>query len=215
MGRTFTESARRRQIVRAAIEVIADVGYAKASFARIAKHAGLSSTGMISYHFAGKDDLLREVVAEVMRVSQEYMLPRIDAAVGARARQRALIESNIELTAAHPRELAALLEILNGQGQGQGEDAGGGGEFAASRQAVMDFQEQLVRKAQEDGEYGQFDARVLVTAIRGAIDAVLVRVLREPGTDVTATARELADLFDRAVRPAEICMEPHRLWGEE
>jgi AcrR family transcriptional regulator len=33
--------------------VIAEDGFAKASFSRIAKHAGLSSTGMISYHFAG------------------------------------------------------------------------------------------------------------------------------------------------------------------
>jgi AcrR family transcriptional regulator len=62
-ARTFTESARRAQIVTAAIEVIAEVGYAKASFSRIAKQAALSSTGMISYHFAGKDDLLTACVA--------------------------------------------------------------------------------------------------------------------------------------------------------
>ncbi|WP_282204191.1 TetR/AcrR family transcriptional regulator [Kitasatospora fiedleri] len=209
MGRTFTESARRQQIVAAAIEVIAEAGYAKASFARIAKQAGLSSTGLISYHFKGKDDLLREVVAEVLRVAEAYMLPRIDAAVGPRGRMRAFIESNIELVAAHPRELAALVEILNGQG----DDAAG--EFAASRRAVMDFQEQQVRRAQADGEYGPFDARVLVTAVRGAIDAVLVRVLREPELDVAAGARELADLFDRAVRPAEVCLETHRRLGEE
>jgi TetR/AcrR family fatty acid metabolism transcriptional regulator len=43
--RTFTESARRAQIVQAAIETIAEVGYARASYARIAEHAGLSSTG--------------------------------------------------------------------------------------------------------------------------------------------------------------------------
>ncbi|RKE21900.1 TetR/AcrR family transcriptional regulator [Streptomyces sp. TLI_171] len=209
MGRTFTESARRQQIVAAAIEVIAEAGYAKASFARIAKQAGLSSTGMISYHFKGKDDLLREVVAEVLRVAEAYMLPRIDAALGPRGRMRAFIESNIELVAAHPRELAALVEILGSQA----DDAEG--QFAASRRAVMDFQEQLVRKAQEDGEYGPFDARVLVTAVRGAIDAVLVRVLREPELDVATSARELADLFDRAVRPAEVCMEAHRILGEE
>ncbi|MGX4733110.1 TetR family transcriptional regulator [Kitasatospora griseola] len=209
MGRTFTESARRRQIVEAAIEVIADAGYAKASFARIAKHAGLSSTGMISYHFKGKDDLLREVVAEVLRVSEAYMRPRIEAAVGPRPRLRAYIESNVQLAAAHPRELAALVEILNGQG----DDTDG--EFAAGRRTVMDLQEYVVRAAQAEGEYGQFDAKVLVTAIRGAIDAVLVRVLREPEMDVATSARELADLFDRAVRPAEICMEVHRLPGED
>ena len=64
-ARTFTESARRAQIVTSAIDVIAEDGYAKASFSRIAKHAGLSSTGMISYHFAGKDDLITACVAGI------------------------------------------------------------------------------------------------------------------------------------------------------
>ena len=35
---------------------------------------------MISYHFKGKDDLMGEVVAEVMRVAEGYMIPRIAAA---------------------------------------------------------------------------------------------------------------------------------------
>ncbi|MFD7730531.1 TetR family transcriptional regulator [Kitasatospora phosalacinea] len=226
MGRTFIESARRRQIVAAAIEVIADSGYAKASFARIAKQAGLSSTGMISYHFEGKDDLLREVVAEVLRVLEEYTRPRIDAETGPRARMRAYIESNVELAAAHPRELAALVEILNGHGDGEGaaggEGAGDGGRGGAgsqvgvSRRAVLERQERAVRAAQADGEFGSSDARVLVTAMRGAIDALLVRLLREPGADVAASARELADLFDRAVFPAaaEPCTAAHRLPGE-
>ncbi|MFE1322535.1 TetR family transcriptional regulator [Kitasatospora phosalacinea] len=231
MGRTFIESARRRQIVAAAIEVIADSGYGKASFARIAKQAGLSSTGMISYHFEGKDDLLREVVAEVLRVLEEYTRPRIDAETGLRARMRAYIESNVELAAAHPRELAALVAILNGHGDGEGgsggdgDGDGGGGEGAeggqvgASRRAVLERQERVVREAQADGQFGPFDARVLVTAVRGAIDALLVRLLREPGADVAASARELADLFDRAVFPAaaEPCTAAHRLpggWGE-
>ena len=39
---------------RSAITTIAELGYASASFARIAKRAGLSSTGLISYHFANR-----------------------------------------------------------------------------------------------------------------------------------------------------------------
>jgi AcrR family transcriptional regulator len=39
--RSFTAQARRAQIVRAAIETIAELGYGQASFARIAERAGL------------------------------------------------------------------------------------------------------------------------------------------------------------------------------
>src|SRR5438094_7228763 len=108
-ARTFTEAARRAQIVTSAIEVIAEDGYAKASFSRIAKHAGLSSTGMISYHFAGKVDLLAACVAEIEKVTEAFMQPRIDAAEGHIAQLRAYVESNIALVGEHPAEVRALI----------------------------------------------------------------------------------------------------------
>ena len=58
--RTFIETARRAQIVAAAIDTIAEVGYARASLVRIASRIGISR-GLISYHFAGKDELIKEV----------------------------------------------------------------------------------------------------------------------------------------------------------
>jgi AcrR family transcriptional regulator len=57
---TITERARRAQIVTAAIGTIAELDYAGASFKQIAARAGLSSTGLISYHFAGKQELVDE-----------------------------------------------------------------------------------------------------------------------------------------------------------
>src|ERR1700749_2407223 len=111
-ARTFTESGRRAQIVTAAIEVIAEVGYAKASFSRIAKQAGLSSTGMISYHFAGKDDLLTACVAEIEQIIEAFMQPRIDAATGHIAQLRAYIESDIALVGEHPAAIRALIDIV-------------------------------------------------------------------------------------------------------
>ncbi|MFJ8623567.1 TetR/AcrR family transcriptional regulator [Kitasatospora sp. NPDC093550] len=196
MGRTFTESGRRAQIVQAAIEVVAEVGYAKASFSRIAKQAGLSSTGMISYHFAGKDDLMHEVVAEVTRVTAGFMMPRIAAAEGAGARLRAFIESNVELLAVWPGHLKALIEVLPNLG---GDDPATVG-YKASLQQVMEGQEQAVRAAQEAGEFREFDPRLMLVAMRGAIDAVVMRWVGDPSFDVTEAGRELADIFDRATR---------------
>src|SRR3954449_5732746 len=111
-AKTFTESGRRAQIVRAAIEVIAEVGYAKASFSRIAKHAGLSSTGMISYHFAGKDDLLTACITEIEQVTEAFMQPFIDAAEGHIAQLRAYVESNVALVGEHPTAVRALIDIV-------------------------------------------------------------------------------------------------------
>jgi TetR/AcrR family fatty acid metabolism transcriptional regulator len=47
-NRSFVSNARRAQIVEAAIETVADVGYAGASLSRIAVRLGISK-GVISY----------------------------------------------------------------------------------------------------------------------------------------------------------------------
>ena len=53
----------------AAIDTIAEVGYANASLARIAVRLGISK-GVISYHFAGKDDLIAEIVSQVLATGE-------------------------------------------------------------------------------------------------------------------------------------------------
>jgi AcrR family transcriptional regulator len=73
--RSFVSNARRAQIVEAAIETLADVGYANASLARIAVRLGISK-GVISYHFSGKDDLIAEIVSQVLQRARAYMQPR-------------------------------------------------------------------------------------------------------------------------------------------
>ena len=57
--RSFIEEARRAQIISSAIEVIAELGFARASLAQIARHAGISK-GVISYHFAGGEVLIAQ-----------------------------------------------------------------------------------------------------------------------------------------------------------
>ena len=62
--RNFIEQARRAQIVQAAIETIAEVGYTKATFARIAERADISP-GLISYHFSSREKLIAQVIAHI------------------------------------------------------------------------------------------------------------------------------------------------------
>jgi len=193
-ARTFTESARRAQIVDVAIKVAATAGYANTSFARIAKEAGLSSTGIISYNFAGKDDLMREVVIEVLRTAERYMSPKVEAAVGARAKLRAHIEANTAFLEDYPNHLRALVEVVTNLSR-DGPDRA---EFLAQMDATLDFHTDYIRQAQADGEFRAFDARVMVIAIQGAIDALVLRKTREPDLDAAACGRELAELFDHA-----------------
>lgn len=193
---TFTEAARRAQIVTAAIDTIAELGYGQASLARIAERAG-ASKGVISYHFAGKDDLIREVVAQVLAKAEAYMIPRILAESSGAGTLRAYIESNLAFMREHRNHLVAFLEIfLNARGE-----AGSRLLDERSLDRTVTSLEQLLAHFQTVGDFrDDFDPLVMAVAIRGAIDQVPPRLARDPSLDVDRYARELAALFDRATR---------------
>jgi AcrR family transcriptional regulator len=197
--RSFTESRRREQIVAAAIETIAEVGYQKASFAKIAKRAGLSSTGMISYHFAGKDDLVRAVTEKIVGTITAHMIERIEAADGRADRLRTYIETNIGMVSVYPAQMRALLDIITAA-----RDTSGA--IQVDTQPITDrvgLMTAELRDGQRTGEFGEFDARVTAIAITGAIDALVTERAFNPADDdeLHRSAVELADLFLRAIEP--------------
>ena len=151
---------------------------------------------MISYHFAGRDDLMREVVAEVMRLGESYLRPRIEAHADWADRLRASIEGNLDLCAEYPKHLAAVVEVL---GSLPGGDPGTVA-FLETAEAHLAVQVEQLRKAQRAGAFCDFDPWVMMRTIRAAIDDVVRRAARDPQLDVRAAGRELADLFDRATR---------------
>jgi AcrR family transcriptional regulator len=189
--RTFTEGARRAQIVQAAIEVLAEAGYRGATFARIAQRAGLSSTGLISYHFAGRDELIGEVVAKVIGDIAAFMTQRMAGVTGPAAALRAYIEGNAEFTAAHRAEMKALLEIfLNG---GLPYDT-------STEQAALSPVEQILRAGQRSGEFRAFDPTVMATLIQRAVDGLPFLLAARPDLDVAAYAAEVVTTFGLATR---------------
>lgn len=198
-GRTFIEEARRAQLVACAIDTIAELGYGQASLARIAERAGISK-GVIGYHFAGKDELLSEVVAEVVARGGEYMRPHISDAANGRARLRAYIESNLAFMGEYRNHVLALVEIARNARPGEG-----GPQFGPRfAEAAVSTLAQLLAQAQKTGELrSDFDPVVVASAIRAAIDAVPRRLASDPELDIAHYGRELAELFELATRKEE------------
>ncbi|MGN9838058.1 TetR/AcrR family transcriptional regulator [Nonomuraea sp. H19] len=192
---TFIEQARRAQIIECAIQVLATQGYAHTTMARIAKQAGIS-TGVISYHFGGKDQLIQAVVAEVARLATDMMVPRILAQATASEGLRAYIESNLEFMRLHRQPLLALVEIITHATREEGDP----GPYAAQAEAAITDLEKVLDWGRRTGEFRDFDKRSMAVAIRGAIDAVPARLITDPDFDLDVLAREFVTTFTLATR---------------
>lgn len=194
--RTFIEAARRAQIIEAAIDTIAELGYGQASLSRIAERAG-ASKGVISYHFDGKDELVRELVADVVSRAAAYLRPLVLAETTGAGRLRSAIEANVAYMSGHRNEMIAVAEIAR-----NARDAQGNRPFDSSFvQAGAGALARLLAQGQEAGEFrADFDPAVAASTIRAAIDAIPHRLARQPALDLDHYGRELANLFDVATR---------------
>lgn len=195
--RTFTEAARRTQIIEAAIDTIAEVGFGRASLARIGERVGISK-GLIGYHFAGKDDLIEQIVLEVLERGKAYMRPRIiDAMETGSGFLRTYIESNLAFMREQRNYMVAIVEI-----ERSGLTADGRQRFPGHADAIDEAVQVLGRHLAHYQAVGDlrpdFDPNVMAVAIRAATDAVLHRYARDPGLDIDHYAREIVTVFDRA-----------------
>ena len=185
----MTSRARREQIITAAVAVIADVGYARASFARIAEHAGLSSTRFISYHFAGKGELLAAVVRDVVASIAEEVGSRLAGESTASGMLRSYIEAVVGFIDANRAEMIALTEIMLGGGFDDG--------IAADRSATADL-ESILTFGQSSGEFRDFDPWVMATTVQRSVDGLPFALQADPAIDCASYAGELVTIFELA-----------------
>ena len=192
--RTFIETARRAQIAAAAIDVIAEAGYAGASFARKAERLGISR-GLISYHFDNKDDLIKQVVHEAAEQAIAYIRPRVLAESTGPETLRAYIESNLAFMRDHRNNVIAMIEISR-SADGRRifyDDTAVVNAVGALEHALSDFQ--------TAGQFRpDFDPHVMAIAIRAAIEAASPRLALDPEFNMDNYASEIITIFDLATR---------------
>jgi TetR/AcrR family transcriptional regulator, fatty acid metabolism regulator protein len=188
---SFIEAARRAQIIECAIDAIAELGFGQASLAQIAKRAEVS-TGVISYHFAGKDALIRAVMTHVYVTGGSFIQPRVDYQNGARAALCSYIAASVGFVAAYPNHTRAMMNII----------LGGNSELynpALDEPRRAGFR-RILELGQGSGEFRSFDVSVMVGAIIGALNTVPLQLAAGSILDLAVHGRELVELFDRATR---------------
>lgn len=182
--------ARKAQIVGAAIGAISELGLGRASYKRIAERAGIPSTGLITYHFDSREDLIDHVVGSVYDAMGEFMSERVAGHATATAALEAYIRGIAEFMRERPVETRALLAVYLG-GALDADNASG---------APAGPLEHMLRAGQRAGEFRDFDARVMATAIQRSLDGMPFLAAADRDLDADAYAAEIVEIFVRATR---------------
>ena len=194
---TFTEQARRRQLIECTIDLISTKGYPATSLSAIAERAGLSKAAVL-YHFSSKDNHTRATLDHVLEEFTAYVGERVAAEADPRAAVMAYVRAMIGYQQAHRRHVRVITEMLLDDHGGTRLKTPGGHDTAGRWQALAD----LLAAGQRAGAFRPFDVRTVSLAVGGAIDGVIGHWLAHPDLDLDAAADELETFTLNAIGAA-------------
>ncbi|MFV2115820.1 TetR/AcrR family transcriptional regulator [Micromonospora sp. LOL_025] len=193
---TFTEQARRAQLVEVTIRLIAAHGYAGCSLQRIAEAAGITKAAVI-YHYANKRAVIRAAYDTVITGLTEHVGALIAQAATPAGQVDAYVRGLIGYLGAHPDHVRVIVESLDDDHDTGIADRPGSPE---RWRPLAD----LVEAAKAAGAYrATLDARTTAIVLGGAIDAVVAEFLADRSYDLRAAADAVVDMLHRtALRQA-------------
>lgn len=196
---TFTQSARRAQIIESAIEVIAEAGWAQTSIRKIADRVGVAMSAVL-YHFGSKDNLVDAIIEHMYRSALDVVVPAVNAESTAGGKLAAYIRATIDYYDTHRVHLAALSQLASSYRPKAGHSFN---ELELTPALADDLTSldaaAILASGQTSGEFGDFPVESVAMAISGAGHALVYKFLREPDFDAQRYGEDLIDIFARVV----------------
>ncbi|MDG5472342.1 TetR/AcrR family transcriptional regulator [Jeotgalibacillus sp. ET6] len=162
----YIADARKEQIIIAAVEVLKDYGYINTSLSKIASNAK-TSTGLISYHFSGKEDLMNNTLLYLAEQEQAFIKEKVEKAQTYTEKLMTFIEEGIAYRGIKRENTTALLEIVfnvrppNNVPYFKTE--------INPEEELNVLLEEILAEGQKSNEFSDFDCKVVALIIRGAI----------------------------------------------
>jgi AcrR family transcriptional regulator len=187
----------RRRIVAAALEIVAEDGYAGASVAAVARRAGVA-TGSIYRHFPSKGELLAEVFRDAAGRERALIAGILAGEGRADERLAAAAETFARRALAAPTLAYALMA--------EPVDPAVEAARLESKRGYRDDFAALLRAGSEAGELPPLDAPVAASALVGALQEALIGPLADH-TSGDALVASLVSFAVRAVGAHEYAIE--------
>jgi TetR/AcrR family transcriptional regulator, fatty acid metabolism regulator protein len=194
---TFTQTARRAQLVSCATDALAEMGYQQTTVAEVARRAGVSK-GVVTYYFPARDDLLWAVVAAIFGSIADRVGGRIEDVPPGRF-VAVYLGAWVDYYRTNRREMMAIAELWTGFRDASGHPHLDARTLGRERELV----ESALAAGQAEGSFGEFSPRVMAVTLKAALDGLLAQLALDSGLDLDAYRDELVGLFERATRPPD------------
>lgn len=183
---------RRRQIIDAAVTVLARDGLSRTSLSRVAAEAGLSSPGLITYHFADKDDVLVTLTEDLLAKCAATIDAALADAPDDLSALLVYIEAFVQFQDQHREGVRALWRLASSWKAPGRTDA-----FDA--RALAGPVEEILRHGVESGAFRPLNAAWVAQSVQCSVEGFHELFCADPDIDADAFVAELQTLYRRAV----------------
>jgi len=183
-------AAARERIVAAALEQLAEGGYASASMVAVARRAGVA-TGSVYRHFPSKGDLFAEAFRRASQREVDVLVALGHRTLPVPERLAAWVEAFVHRALAEPVRAYALIA--------EPVDPAVEAERLAFRRAYADLFARALRDAMAAGELPEADPELAAAAIVGALAEALLGPLARREADAAELTAGLQSFVLSAV----------------
>lgn len=183
---TFTEKARRKQIIDTAARLFVDRGFSGTSVEDIARELGVSR-GVLFYYFDSKNAIGDEALRLAAREYVEYVQSRVGRKRTARGQLREYVDACLDYTSRNTQLYICFVELLGCLGENEEK-------YRLTKSLNHRTRAQLIEiidRGIEKGEFAKVDARTLADVLQAFIDGMMAMTAMEPGKVNVARTKRL------------------------
>lgn len=172
---TFTEQARRKQILEVSTRLFRSKGFNSTSLDDIAGEVGVSR-GVIFYYFDGKREIGEQAVREAMRQYAEFVRERVEKKRTSKTQLLEFIDACLDYQKDHRETYLLYVDLLGCFGDSDQKYA----LTVSLNRRTRDWLLELIKTGQENGEIARVPAHDLADVIQGFIDGLMEMSAVEP-----------------------------------
>lgn len=200
---TFTMTARRSQLIDAAIATVNEIGYHRTSLAEIARRAGVAKSATV-YYFSSRDALLLAVVDDVFTLIGQVITDALAvAAPGPDAQLRAYCGAYIDGINRNRAAATAAIEIAVSHRLADGTPLylTGTDEDSAELRDIL-------QRGMDSGAFRRMPLGLATSFVESLLDAAMTELQRDVGADLETLREQAPEFVVQGLAPQPPCPAP-------